>query len=67
VYFAGITLSFFASLWIIDRYVKRQLDNDKEKARRENEETKKIEEEVKQEYLLSKKSNFNKDGEGIIE
>ena len=47
--------------------MKRQLDNDKQKARRENEETKKIEEEVKQEYLLSKKSNFNKDGEGIIE
>ena len=56
MYFAGITLSLIASLYIMDRYVKKQLQRDKERAQFEEEETKKLEEEVKEEYLKLKQS-----------
>lgn len=46
VYFVGITLSLIASLWIMDRYVKRQLEKDKERAIQDEEDTKKLREEV---------------------
>jgi uncharacterized oligopeptide transporter (OPT) family protein len=56
VYFLGITLSLLVSLWIMDRYVKRQLEQDKERQARGEEERKKIEAEVREQYLKTKEA-----------